>query len=602
LLQTHTCALKEVMDSKELDLIGVFETSSPGRNPGSPNCFLFPLLDGGWRVFRFSQGVSEAPTWSQDGEGWTTCYFNRLPDLATVAKFCGGIEDPERGGYVFKTPDEATKVAKMLGQDDLGVDPRFADRKTTLKSAKDGRLVVEIERKKGDDDLKTDPDGWLAKKTKWIRVYEVQTETAESDPAQSLYDNRVRHVETTDGDNAGWRVRKNGKWGGEPYAHAKIMLQGLGVDKTAAEAILGVAVQDPWILVNLPFQDEFPGGRRWNLGAAQFKVEPAVLAEDEAPKHPSWDLIFDHIGNSLTPQLKTLPWASDAGIKTGGDYLRHLVACIFRDPFEPTPYLFLYGPENSGKSIFHEALGLLVTRGIVMADRVLTTKGDFNGELANAILCVVEEKAVSKHPGAMAKIKQWVTCRRLSVRKMRFDSFEQDSTLHWVQVSNDFHACPVFPGDSRITVIEVPAFTGDEIPKKKLLERLDSEASHFLRTILDLQLPPTDGRLRIPVVETEDKDDLAAEMAPVAQFLADCCEVAPPHRIIKKQLYSAYVVWSLENGFEDLKHNQFGEQLMSVSKNQIRAKGQKTDEKGKLKHCYQGVRLKGDLEFKADLA
>ncbi len=50
LLQTHTCALKQLMDGpegKELKLVGVFETNSQGRNPGNPNCFLFPLPNGG---------------------------------------------------------------------------------------------------------------------------------------------------------------------------------------------------------------------------------------------------------------------------------------------------------------------------------------------------------------------------------------------------------------------------------------------------------------------------------------------------------------------------------------------------------------------------
>jgi hypothetical protein len=109
----------------------------------------------------------------------------------------------------------------MLGPTDLVVDPLFAGRRTTLKGHKDGRLIVEIERKKGDDDLKKEqePVGWLGKKTKWIRVYEVQTKTAEvteADPGQADYDNLIRHVETTESDNAGWRAYKNGKWGGEP--------------------------------------------------------------------------------------------------------------------------------------------------------------------------------------------------------------------------------------------------------------------------------------------------------------------------------------------------------------------------------------------------
>jgi len=69
LLQTHTKALEELLngpEGKELGLVGVFATTSAGRNPGNPNCFLFPLNDGGWRVYRFSPGVAEADTWSQD--------------------------------------------------------------------------------------------------------------------------------------------------------------------------------------------------------------------------------------------------------------------------------------------------------------------------------------------------------------------------------------------------------------------------------------------------------------------------------------------------------------------------------------------------------
>ena len=208
LLQTHTKALEELLngpEGKELGLVGVFATTSAGRNPGNPNCFLFPLNNGGWRVYRFSPGVAEADTWSQDGQGWTTCYFNRRVDLATAAKRGGGIEDPDRGGYVFKTPDEAVRVAKMLGQGDIAVDTIFADRKTTLKAHKDGRLVVEIERRKGDAELK-EPEGWLAKKTKWVRVFETNLENEKDDDlgATRIRQSLSRHQ------NAGQTVRRLG--------------------------------------------------------------------------------------------------------------------------------------------------------------------------------------------------------------------------------------------------------------------------------------------------------------------------------------------------------------------------------------------------------
>jgi hypothetical protein len=603
LLQTHTCALKDLMDGPEaadLKLVGAFDTNSQGRNPGNPNAFMFPLLNGGWRVFRFSPGVVEAATWTQDGAGWTSCYFNRRPDMAAACKIYGGCEDGDHpGNFTFTAPDDAIKAASLLGNA-IEIEPIFADRHVTLKTMKDGRLAVEVEQRKGDAEWKAEPKGWLNKKSKWVRVYDVRVDAKDDDLGANEYDKLLRHVETPDGDNAGWRIKKNGMWGSEPYAHCRAVLQYFGEDKTQAEAILGGSTLEPWRLVNLPFQSEYPGGRRWNLGAAQFKVAPAVLADDEAPKHPHWDLILNHIGNSLTPAIQKLPWAADAGIKTGGDYLRMWVACMVKDPFEPTPYLFLYGPENSGKSIFHESLETLITRGLVRADRVLTTKGDFNGELANAILCIVEEKQISKHPGAMNKIKEWVTARRISIRRMQRDSYEQDSTLHWVQISNFFHACPVFPGDTRITVVEVPYFTGAEIPRKEMEAFLAEEAPHFLATLMALELPPLQQRLRLPPIETEDKADLAAEMTPMSQFLNECCEFGPDYRIIKKKLHRAYNIWSYENSFGELTDIKFGEQLMAVSNNQIRAKGQMADEHGKMKHVYRGVQLKKEVAHDAD--
>ena len=43
--------------------------------------------------------------------------------------------------------------------------------------------------------------------------------------------------------------------------------------------------------------------------------------------------------------MKRMEWCRRHDILTGADWLLYLVACILRDPFEPTPYLFLWGPE-----------------------------------------------------------------------------------------------------------------------------------------------------------------------------------------------------------------------------------------------------------------
>ena len=126
--------------------MGIFKTISEGRDLGTPNCFLFPLPNGAWRVYRFSPGINEADTWTQDGQGWTTCYFNRYPDLETACTLLGGVER-EQGGYIFSSADAAIQAAKSLGED-LTLPDNIGDRKVTLKAHKDGRLVVEIERKK----------------------------------------------------------------------------------------------------------------------------------------------------------------------------------------------------------------------------------------------------------------------------------------------------------------------------------------------------------------------------------------------------------------------------------------------------------------------
>ena len=148
LLQTHTCALHQLMRERqaELGLLGPFETNSQGRDKGTPNCFLFPMLDGAWKVYRFSQGITEADLWTQDGEGWTTCYFNRLPDLATACKIHHGVER-EKGGYVFESSEDAIQVVESLGHE-LVLDGVPDGRKVTLKAHRDGRLVTEVRRKK----------------------------------------------------------------------------------------------------------------------------------------------------------------------------------------------------------------------------------------------------------------------------------------------------------------------------------------------------------------------------------------------------------------------------------------------------------------------
>jgi hypothetical protein len=576
LLQTHTCALAAVLDRREeLNLLGLFQTNSPGTNPGMPNCFAFPLENGAWKVYRFSPGIGEAETWEQDGKDWTWCYFNRAPGLSVACKAMGGNELENGKGFEFGTATAAIKAAAAIGQK-IDLPDHFLLRPTVLKRNKDGRLVIEIRKADGDPNL----PGWAgANKKFWARVFNQQTDP-EDDSVD--IDNLVRVLISPTGEHAGIVVRsRNGTWDFHPLSFAKMRVQAAGYEKAEAEMLIGQATDNRWERVSLPFQPEYPGDRRWNIDAAQLKVKPA---DRDAP-HPHWDMILNHCGQSLTPALRELPWAREANIRTGADYLRANLAAIIRDPFEPTPYLFFYGPEGSGKSIYWEAFQELVTRGVVKADGVLSNQSDFNGQLVGAILCVVEEKDISKTPGALNRIKDYVTTRTLSIRRMRTDAYQIPNTTHWAQFSNDFAACPIFPGDTRITSIFVPPLE-KRLPKEQLLDKIREEAPAFLRTLLDLNLPTRFDRLRIPIVETEDKHSLAEENAPLMGFIRECLKLDPNGRAAKQDVHQRYCEWNVDG--ETLNPIDFGRQLRRLLPGVTTCK---MDQAGRRVNGYAGIVL-----------
>lgn len=542
LLQTHTAALKKLIDDpvtrEALGLQGFFQTISQGRDPGTPNCFMFPMQAGSWRVYLFGKGRQESPTWTQDKEGWTNCYFNRSPDLSVAARALGGKQDPDLGGYVFDSAKQAIDACEALGQK-VKLPESIMGREARLKAHKDGKLIMYIPKLDSDEGMSRE---WIKKKDKWVRMFDVMVD-AKEDVTHAEYDSIVRQLISTDNRDAGWVVKSNsGEWQYMPTAKAQYVLLTTGITEHDAKLILGDAVRKSWKLVTLPFQPEYPGNRQWNLDAPQFVYEPAKLDDDRAPKHPHWDRILRHIGQDLDPALAELSWAKEQNIKTGAAYLLQWVACLLRDPYCKLPYLFLYGNEKSGKSILHEAISLLVTKGVVRADRSLTTTGDHNGELAGGILAVVEETNLGKDQKAHNRMKDLVTSLTLSVRKMRTDAYSQPNMLRFIQCGQGPEYCFIAPRDTRVTMVFVPDLEpGYEIPKPVLLHRLKDEAPAFMRTIMDIELCPDQGRLRLPMVKTANKERAEeSNQDPVTQFLSEHCYEVAGEFVTLKDLYEKF--------------------------------------------------------------
>lgn len=536
MLVAHTFDLKRAFD--DLQMRGIFETISVGTEAGADhNCFCFPLQKGGWVIRRFSIGVAEAKTWIQDANGWTTCYLNRVPDLLTAARAFSGVEDV-KGGFIFNEASCALEAAQLVGIA-VTIPPRMNGRQAKLKEHKDGRLVIEIEAQPGD----TGMEDWLLDKKVWRRIQNQKVVTRYESEVGNV-DEFVRHIVTVSGEDCGWSLRNEFGWRREPFVHVKTYLASLGNGPRDVTNILGTCIERCWTIVSLPFQPEYPGDRKWNCSGAQFRF-PVV--EDEELTHPTWDRILKHTGGGLDEAVLVDEWAKSNGIMTGGDYLKCWLASMVQEPNEPLPYLFFYGPQVSGKSILHEACDLLISNGIERGDIAVISDSGFNAELEGKVLCIIEETDLGGSKGRTSynRIKDWVTAPKVQIHPKRQTPYTAINTTHWMQCANSMESCPVFPGDSRITVCYVPKLSDQEmIPKKVLMGMLEKEAPHFLTSLVRFDLPTCVDRLNIPVITTQEKIEAEKSNRNMLEiFIEEKCHYIPGCRIKYSDFYQAFKEW-----------------------------------------------------------
>lgn len=535
MLVCHTYDLKQAHAA--LNCRGIFDTVAEGTRQGvDHNCFMYPLRDGAWVVRRYGDGTDEADTWSNDGKGYTRCYFNKKPDLKTACKGFGGVEHPS-GGFVFSDASVAIKVAKSL---DVKIDipERYQSRETKLKQHKDGRLIIHLKRESSDDTA--DFRGWLCEKPKeFIKICDEHVEENTVIDVGN-YDDFLRHVVSETGVSLGWVLKSEKQWTDEPVTHVSTALRAMGLKPVEVQTVLGNNILKPWQLVNKPFEPEYIGDRCWNRDGAQFRYPPAL---DKDKYHtPTWDGILQHVGQGLDEYIVENPWCKENLLLTGADYLRCWVASLLQAPYEPLPYLFLWSSEqNTGKSIFHEALNILFTRGYVRADHAL--QGSFNGELESAILCVVEETDLQRNKKAYNMIKDYVTGLHISLHVKGSTPVMIRNTTHWIQCANEPTACPLFKGDTRVTVINVPPLKA-MTPKRDLVTSLRKEAPDFLASVLKLELPYTADRLNIPVIETNDKRIIARTNENLLElFIDERCHKTPGYSVTIADFYEAFNTW-----------------------------------------------------------
>jgi hypothetical protein len=557
MLVTHTFHLKEAHES--LSCKGIFNTVSTGKEHGRDhNCFLYPLRRGGWVVRRFTPGVREHDSWDQDSSGWTRCFYNIEPSLPSLARNYEGVEHPG-GGYVFQEAELAQKAVLTLGAH-LDLPPWALGRSTKIKEHKDGRLIVEVSKENEDNPGKM--KGWIPERGKWKRIFSVKVTGSPEQDARN-FDDYIRHLVTEQNEDCGWVIKSDNVWVQEPVTHIKYALRSLNLTDKDVVNVLGDNIFKHWTIVNKPFQPEYPGDRQWNRKACQLMFYPS---KGDNLNYPTWMKILSHVGETLTPALGPVPWAKDNGIVTGADYLKCWIASLFQAPMEPLPYIFLFGPESSGKSIFHEALSLLITSsGYQRAENALISQSGFNAELINSLICVVEEMNLSQsNRTPYARIKDWVTSHKIPIHQKGVTPYLARNTTHWIQCSNDIGACPVFPGDTRITMIYVgPIEEGKWENKKNLIAKLKKEASDFLGEVTRLEIPESTDRLNVPVIATSEKN-LAQKQnqSALEQFIEENCFYAPGYAIKLSDFYEQFMRWLDPTEAGNWTKNAIGKNLM----------------------------------------
>jgi hypothetical protein len=539
MLVCHTTDLKNAYS--KLQLRGIFNTIATGKEQGADhNCFAYPLdhPNGGWVVRRYTQGIQESSNWEQDGSGWTRCYFNCDPSLKIAAQTFHGMED-EKGAFHFVNVADAVKAAQSLG-----IKIRLPDwahgHKAKVHQHKDGRLVISFEKKATDhyDDI----PGWREEKSNWWqRIFNANLQQT-FEPEAIKHDDVVRHLVSDKRTDRGWVVN-NGQWCEEPYTNIRLALKAHGLRDAEVNKILGDCVLEPWTLVNEPFQSEFPGGRLWNRDAPQLRYKPT---EDEPFNCPTWYKVLEQCGKGLDSAVTTDGWCRANGILKGSDYLKIWIASLFQYPKEQLPYLFLYSKEEkTGKSTFHEALEMLMTGGYMRADVAIISSSGFNGELEGQILCVVEETNLQKAVVARNRIKDWVMSKSILIHPKGRTPYQVRNTVHFVQTGNKIDECPIFSGDTRITMIHVPVLDMmDMIPRNQLHQQLKQEAPDFLGEIMRIEIPLSGDRLNVPIVESEIKKLTADSNRDALEiFLDEVCYEAPGEVILYSELFDRFQEW-----------------------------------------------------------
>jgi hypothetical protein len=336
-LNGHTAAIKLVKE--RFGLKGVFDTVSEGAEPSKPNCFMFPLAGGGWRVYRFGSATKEASNWEIAPSGWTTCTINEIPTLERAALLFDGVRSPQKTveAYVFRSIEAVRNAVEALGGK-IEFPEFVGERLVSVRRRDEASLIIEVAHGESDDAHVDEAwkMGWVKDRQQWGTVVKVDAETTVIDHSPWA-DHLVRHV-SQHGKQVSLFAHTVKGWQQHTTDRVRDFLQYRGLNPFIIPRTLGWCSGHPWELVAVPFAPEYPGGRRWNRDGSRLYYAPSIVPGST----PYWDMVLQHIGRGLDDAVEADEWCQAHSIKNGAEYLERWIAVLIRMPARRLPMLFLY--------------------------------------------------------------------------------------------------------------------------------------------------------------------------------------------------------------------------------------------------------------------
>jgi energy-coupling factor transporter ATP-binding protein EcfA2 len=516
--QTHTAALK-ILHSKG-GIKGIFETNSKGSDPGNPNCYITPRKGGGFKVTRYGNGQQEHPSWkAHEGSTWT--FYNQDPDWMSVVENYSTTSDM---GSATINAESLREVLALSGITNFNVPEKQIK---LLYDASTGKITASCQWSAEEPA----PAGWTKNGKKITAILPLgSNQELRTATYLEQIDEFFRFVVQPNLSPMGWYHKTGIGWIVYPSASnlCKVIIQTFG--KQSMDEVFAIIQNNPWKLENEPFQPEELPNRRWNINAATFVCPPA---EKPGP-HQHFDMILDHLGSGLDEAVRSASWSSAWGINSGADYLRFWIAAAVKYPFQPLPYLFFFGQQGCGKSIFFETLNMLFPNAVHNVASAMTNENGFNGEMKPAVFAYIDEKDLNeggKGAKAYQRIKEWTLARELMIHQKGCTPYLQRNTLKFIQCSNSINSIRIDRDDSRIVAIDVPKLN-NPIPKSIMEKALREEAPNILRTLLTTEIPPAIDRTTIPHINTEAKLEIGeASMSEVQKFVTKNMKPCPGNLI-----------------------------------------------------------------------